>query len=111
MRAGSMRERLTFLEEVETQTPSGAIKREWIEIYSCRAFYRKSSPVYDKDGVEARERFKGDNLYMIIRKNKKVHDLMRVRYNNTIYEVIPPIKPNHTDHTLEVQIRRLNEQH
>ena len=39
MKAGSMREHLTFYDLTETQTPSGATKKAWIETY--RAFYKK----------------------------------------------------------------------
>ena len=41
MKAGSMREHLTFYDLTETQTPSGATKKAWIETYKCRAFYKK----------------------------------------------------------------------
>lgn len=109
MRAGSMRERLTFLEYQEYQTPSGAMKREWVEVYTCRAMYKRASPVYDKDGVEAKEMFRGDNIYMIVRKTDKISDSMRVKYNGNVCEIIPPIEPNHTDHTLQIQMRRVNE--
>lgn len=110
MRAGSMREHLKFYTHTETQTPSGAVKKEWVETYRCRATYKKASPVYDKDGVDAREEFRGDNIYMVIRKTDRVNDLMRVGYNGNMYDIIPPVQPNHTDHTLQIQIRRLNDE-
>lgn len=108
MRAGSMREKLTFFELVETQSPSGAVKKEWAPAYGCRAYFKKANPVYDKDGVEAREEFRGDNIYLIIRKTNKVNDLMRVEYNGMKYDIIPPIVPIYADNTLQIQIRRLN---
>ena len=103
-----MREILTFLTVTETQTPSGAVKKEWVETYKCRAFYKKASPVYDKDGVDAREEFRGDNIYMIVRRTDAINDLMRIGYKGNIYDIIPPIVPNHTGHTLQIQIRRIN---
>jgi SPP1 family predicted phage head-tail adaptor len=109
MRAGSMRERVVFYALEEYQTPSGAVKKDWKESYKCRAFYKKATPVYDKDGVLAREEFRGDNIYLVIRKTGKVNDLMRVEYNGNMHDIIPPIEPNHRDHTLQIQIRRLNE--
>lgn len=109
MRAGRMRETLIFLELKETQTPSGAVKKEWTEVYKCRAMYKRASPVYDKDGVNAKELFRGDNIYMIVRMADAVNDLLRVKHNGIMYEIIPPIEPNYTDRTLQIQIRRYNE--
>lgn len=109
MRAGSMREQLVFYRLQKTQTPSGATKEDWVEEYRCRARYQKATPVYDKDGVDARELFRGDNIYMIVRGTNRINDLMRVKYAGRMHSIIPPIEPNHADHTIQIQIRRINE--
>ena len=108
MRAGQMREHLSFLEYTEIQTPSGAVKKEWVETYKCRGIFKRSSPVYDKDGVEARELYQGTTIYFIVRATKKIHERMRVRYGDFVYEIIL-IEPNHSDHTLKLQVKRYNE--
>lgn len=108
MKAGSMREHLTFYDLMETQTPSGATKKAWEETYKCRAFYKKSSPVYDKDGVEAREVYQGDTVFMIVRETSKINEKQRVGYKNLMYEIIL-IMPIHSDHTLQLQLKRIND--
>ena len=108
MKAGSMREHLTFYDLTETQTPSGAVKKAWVETYKCRAYYKKSSPVYDKDGVEAREVYQGDTVFMIVRETAKINEKQRVGYKNLMYEIIL-IMPIHSDHTLQLQLKRIND--
>ncbi len=108
MKAGSMREHLTFYDLTETQTPSGATKKAWVETYKCRAFYKKSAPTYDKDGVEAREVYQGDTVFMIVRETAKINEKQRIGYKNLMYEIIL-IMPIHSDHTLQLQLKRIND--
>lgn len=108
MKSGSMRERLTFYELTEIQSPSGAIKKTWTAVYQSRGFYKRSSPVYDKDGVEARELYRGETIFMIVRNTSKINQFQRVGYKNFMYEIIL-IAPIHADRTLELQLRKINE--
>ena len=52
MKAGAMREFLDFYEMRETTSPSGAFKRDWVKVFSRRAMFKRSRPVYDKDGLK-----------------------------------------------------------
>lgn len=108
MKAGDMREFLDFYEMRETTSPSGAFKRDWVKVFSRRAMFKRSRPVYDKDGVEARELYRGATHYMVIRMDNEVHTGLRVGYKGDRYEIIL-IEPNHRDRTSTIQIRRLNE--
>jgi head-tail adaptor len=108
MKSGSMRERLTFYELTETQSPSGAIKKTWTAVYNCRGFFKRSSPVYDKDGVEAKELYRGETIFMIVRQTSSINQFQRVGYKNFMYEIIL-ISPIHADRTLEIQLRKINE--
>lgn len=108
MKAGDMREFLDFYEMRETTSPSGAFKRDWVKVFSRRAMFKRSRPVYDKDGVEARELYRGATHYMVIRMDNEVHTGLRVGYKGDRYEIIL-IEPNYRDRTNTIQIRRLNE--
>lgn len=108
MRAGRMRDKLTFLQCTETQTPSGAVKKTWEPVYTCRAEYKRSSPVWDKDGTEAKEVFQGVTIYFFIRRTNRVTELMRVRYGAFLYEIYL-IEPYYDDNTLRLTLRRVNE--
>ena len=108
MRAGAMRETLVFSEHTETQTASGAVVKTWVEKYTCRAMIKRSSPVFDKDGVEAKEEYTGVNMYFIVRMASVIHEKMRVKYGSYQYEILL-MEPNYSDRTLLIQTRRVNE--
>jgi len=108
MKAGSMREHLTFHELKKTQSLSGAVKKEWSQVYSCRGFYKKSSPTYDKDGVDARELYQGETIFIIVRETTLINESHRVGYKGFMYEIILII-PIHADNTLQLQLRKINE--
>ena len=108
MRAGAMRETLVFSEHTETQTSSGAVVKSWVEKYTCRAMIKRSSPVFDKDGVEAKEEYTGINLYFIVRMTSSIHEKMRIAYGGYQYDIVL-IEPIYADKTLLIQTRRVNE--
>lgn len=103
-----MREKLTFYEVTVVQSPSGAPKKTWVSVYECRGFYKRSSPVYDKDGVEAKELYRGETIFMIVRETSQINANYRVGYKGFMYEIIL-IAPIHSDNTLELQLRKINE--
>ena len=108
MRAGAMRETLVFSEHTETQSASGAVVKNWVEKYRCKAMIKRSSPVFDKDGVEAKEEYTGVNMYFIVRMASVIHEKMRVKYGSYQYEILL-MEPNYSDRTLLIQTRRVNE--
>jgi len=108
MRAGAMREFLDFYERQSSTSESGAVKHEWVNTFSRRAAFKSSKPVYDKDGVEARELYRGQTIYMVIRMDCDIKDTHRIKYKGDMYEIIL-IKPNYNDRTYEIQMRKLNE--
>ena len=108
MRAGAMRELLQFSEHSETQTSTGSVQKEWMQTYTCRAMLKRTSPVFDKDGVEAKEEYSGVNLYFIVRMADVIHEKMRVKHGAYQYEILL-MEPNYSDRTLLIQTRRVNE--
>lgn len=108
MRAGAMRELLQFSEHSETQTSTGSVQKEWMQTYTCRAMLKRTSPVFDKDGVAAREDYQGVNQYFIIRMTTSINEKMRISHNGYVYEIVL-IEPNYSDRTLLIQTRRVNE--
>ena len=108
MRAGAMRETLIFSQHTQTQSTTGSVIKSWIDVYSCRGMIKKSSPVFDKDGVEAKEEYQGINLIFIVRMANVINDNLRIKYNGYKYEILL-IEPNYSDKTLLIQARRINE--
>lgn len=108
MKAGEMREFLDFYEMRETRSPSGAFRREWVKTFSRRAMLKRSRPVFDKDGVDAREMYIGATHNMVLRMDNGIHTGLRVGYAGDSYEIIL-IEPNHRDRTISIPIRRVNE--
>ena len=108
MRAGAMRENLVFMQYAETQSLSGAVIKSWVDRYTCRASIKRSTPVFDKDGVEAKEEYSGINLYFIVRMTPVINEKMRIKYDGYQYEILL-IEPNYADKTYLLQTRRVNE--
>ncbi|BEG98109.1 phage head completion protein [Bacteroides sedimenti] len=107
MRAASLREFIEFLELRTTQGVSGEYKKEYVSVYKCRAYLRKSAPSYDKDGVDAMELFKGVSRTFQIRRSDKVNEKQVLVYAGDRYEILM-IQPNADDNSLLIQVRKIN---
>lgn len=107
MRAGNLRQFLEFKELQKVQRPSGSFQNEWVTVYKCRAEILKSSPIYDKDGVDAKEIFQGTNRFMKIRNTSRVNEKQRVVWKGSEYEILV-INPQIDDNTLRLQLRQID---
>lgn len=86
MKIGLMTDRLVFLKEVSEQTPSGAIRKEWKEVFKCRAWRRKFN--LTKMAEVAKEDFIG---HMVIFRtwNYPVIDYdCRVKWGGLLWKVV-----------------------
>lgn len=107
MRAGSLRDFVVFKELQTTLGESGAQKKEYVTKYSCRASCKKSAPSYDKDGVDAFEKFTGVSRSFYIRLTDKVNERQIIEFRNESYEILL-IHTNYEDRSLLIQTRKIN---
>ena len=109
MKASDLREFISFnsIETGKNHTGEIAELKTYVT-YSCRAAIKRTAPVFDKDGVDAREIYKGATVIFIVRNHEKIEDKLRVRHNNKMYEIIL-IEKRLEDNTLYIHTRKINE--
>lgn len=87
MRAGLLRETLVFKSAIETQGHTGAVRREYKEVFQCRACRKKMSLIADKDGVSVMEQFIGHTLVFQVRNYPIIKENQHVVYNGNEYNL------------------------
>lgn len=87
MRAGLLRETLIFKGLVSEQSPSGAIRKEYQPILTCKASRRKMSAVVDQSGVNAMEQFIGSIVVFQTRYYPTIKENQRVSWQGRDYEI------------------------
>ena len=87
MRARLLRETLVFKSAIEKQGPTGAVRREYKEVFQCRACRKKMSLIADKDGVSAMEQFIGHTLVFQVRNYPIIKENQHVVYNGNEYNL------------------------
>lgn len=106
MRAGLLKEKLTFLDAVTTITPSGAPVKQWNPVYSCRAYKRRTTTSIG-DGINAKEVFVNYNLVFQVRYNPLISDSQRVEYRGRTYKIVPPLDYRQ-DNTYIITLNRVD---
>lgn len=107
MRAGLLREILVF-EELQTITsPSGATKKEYAAVYTCKGYKRKMSPVRDVSGLNAMEEFSGNMLIFQVRYHPIINEKQRVLYQGRHYSMTLLDRQIH-DNTYLITLTKLN---
>lgn len=107
MRAGLLRELLVFKSPVETQSPTGAIKKEYKEIFQCRASRKQMSLIADRDGVNAMEQFIGHTLVFQVRNYPVIKENLRVTYNGNEYN-LKMVNPQMYDNSLLLTLEKID---
>lgn len=106
MRAGSLKYVATFKELRTVKSPTGAVSKEYIPVFRCRAAKKKFSNVTDKDKVEANEEFYGHFGVIQVRYSPKINDMQIVEFRGQDYKIILlDIQP---DNTYLVNVNKLN---
>ncbi|WP_042372640.1 phage head closure protein [Bacteroides neonati] len=87
MRAGLLRELLVFKELKQVQSNSGAAKKEYVPILTCKAYRKKQATVVDRDGVNAMEQFTGCIIVFQTRYYPVIKENQRVEYQGRDYSI------------------------
>lgn len=88
MRAGLLRETVTFKEPRRVTTDTGGVDTRWVEVLTCRAWKRKFSNVTDKDKVEAHKQFYGHFGVFQVRARREIHEDMILVWRGVEYKII-----------------------
>ena len=108
MRAGDLTERISFLKQTSITSNTGAFKKEWLPVYSCKAKKHKTIILKDRDGLNAKEVFNGYDLVFQVRYNPLIDDNQRVEYMGKTYKIIPPLDYKR-DNTYILTVTRVDE--
>lgn len=107
MKAGLLTEILTFKEPTKVQSPSGAVRTEYIPILTCRASRRKMSAIADRDGVNAMEQFIGSIIVFQVRYRPQIKENQRATWRGQEYTV-KLIDPQTRDNSLIITLEKVN---
>lgn len=103
MRAGALKEILIFEALTKEKTPSGAVSKEYKEVFRCRAHRKKQSIVVGDEN--AKEQFIGQMTVMLVRKYPQIDYSCRVKWAGCTWE-IKMIEPR--DNELTLTLKKLN---
>lgn len=107
MRAGLLRETITFEELRETKTVSGFMKKEYTPALTVKANRKKLSAIVG-DAINASEEFIGKTLIFQVRFHPAIKDNQRVSYLGRKYN-IELLDKQMQDNTYLVTCRKINE--
>lgn len=107
MRAGLLREILVFEEIQSVTSPSGAVKKEYVKVYTCKAHKKKLSLIRDADGMNAMEEFTGHTLVFQVRYHPVINEELRVLYQDRYYS-ISLLDPQISDNTYLITLTKMN---
>ena len=103
MRAGSLKEVLRFEELTKVKTPTGAISKEYKEVFKCKAHRKKQSILIGDEN--AKEEFIGQMVVMVVRKYPNINYNCRVKWAFATWE-IKMIEPD--GGTLTLTLKKVN---
>lgn len=106
MRAGLLREIVTFVGLAEITSGSGFVKKVPSDLLTCKAYKRKANKLGTT--VNAHEEFLGDTITLQVRSNPLINDSLQVRYNGQMYK-IRMIDKDIRDNTLSITLEKLNQ--
>ncbi|WP_449039442.1 phage head closure protein [Parabacteroides goldsteinii] len=107
MRAGLLREILVFEELQSVTSPSGAVKKEYAKVYTCKGYKKKLSPIRDTNGINAMEEFTGNTLVFQMRYHPVINEKQRVLYQGYYYS-ISLLDRQISDNTYLVTLLKIN---
>lgn len=107
MRAGLLREILSFEELQTLKTASGAVQKKYVSIYTCKGYKRKMSSLRDADGLNAMEEFSGNTIVFQVRFHPIINEKQRVVYQGRQYSISLLDRQIH-DNTYLITLTKLN---
>lgn len=107
MRAGLLREFLTFQKLTKTQSATtGAEKQTWTDVCTFRAWKKK---LISGETFDSKEMFTSERLTFQLRYDSRITSDMKVIYNGTTYKMVGVPDRQIEDNTLIIQITKVNE--
>jgi len=106
MRAGLLREFLTFQSQSKTQGASGAIKFTWTNVCTLRAWKKN---VVAGEEFNQKEAFTSERWTFQMRYDNKITSDMHVVYNGVTYKIVGVPDKQVQDNTMIVIITKIEQ--
>jgi SPP1 family predicted phage head-tail adaptor len=106
MRAGLLREKLTFQKQTKSQGQSGAITLTWETICTARAWKKN---VASGTEFSTKELFISQRLTFQLRYNPQITSDMRVLYNGVTYKIVGIPDKQIQDNTLILVVTKIDQ--
>lgn len=84
MKASKLRQRATIQSYSSTRSPTGAIKKEWSNLYSV---YCSFEPLSVKDVIAAQSNSSKLTARLVIRYREGIDSGMRILYKKKVYQI------------------------
>ena len=101
MRAGLLKEWITFYGLKESRTPSGAVEKKYDEAVLKVRCYRKKITAPVGNGLNAYEEFQ-------VRYNPTINERQRISYQGRMYKIVL-LDKQHEDNTYLITCSKINE--
>ena len=102
--AGTLIYSLKFKEQQNVQSDSGAVSKQMVELFVCKASKVKQ---LGKFLIDAKELFHFNELKFRVRNNKLMNELQVVEYEKNDYRITSYDK-NISDNTIELTLEKIN---
>lgn len=86
MRAGLLREQITFEEKRGVKTPFGSTDITYVPVLTCKAYRKKLSAVLGKE-VNASEEFISNTIVFQTWQYPVINENLRISYNGNTYRI------------------------
>lgn len=106
MRAGLLREFLTFQSQIKSQSDSGSIKSAWQDLFTARAWKKRNST---GEEFSTKELFVSERLTFQMRYDSRITSDLRVKYNGVFYKIVGVPDKQISDNTLIITITKENQ--
>lgn len=107
MRAGLLREILVFKELVKKTSLTGAEIKEYVPVYTCKAYKKKQATVANGDGLNAKEQFINILFIFQVRYHPLIKDNQRVEFQGRDYAIT--LLDMQRDNTYLVTLNKVDE--
>ena len=107
MRAGLMRDIVTFETPEETQDNTGFVRKEWKPVLTCKV-YRKKLTAQTGDEMNADESFIENTVQFQTYRYPVINDSQRILWNGKRYRIVL-LDPQQVDNTYLITCKKEND--
>lgn len=102
-----MKDIITIEEKKDTQTPTGFVRSEWVQVLNCKACKKKQS-VAPGNEMNASEVFIDKTVVFQTYRYPSIKEGQRIRWNSSLYTIVL-LDPQTVDNTYLITCKKEDE--